>query len=83
MWFLVAIMTLVHNGNEKDIYIWSNPYFTSSQECLEYVKENPQDIYLHLKEVMPADKLERLLCVEEERLRKFMNEAQVPQGDSI
>ena len=83
MWFLVAIMTLIHNGDEKDVYVWSNPYFESSEQCLTYVKENPQDIYLHLKEQFPADKLERLLCVEEDRLRRFMNDAAVPQGDSI
>ena len=83
MWFLVAIMTLVYNGDEKDLFIWSNPTFSSSQECLDYVKEYPQDIYEHLKKEFPADKLDRLLCVEEEKLKKFMKDSQAEQGDSI
>lgn len=83
MWFLVAIMTMVYDGDTKDVYIWSKPRFESNEQCLTYVKENPQDIFLHLKDNFPADKLDRLLCVEEERLKKFMNEAAAPEGNSI
>jgi len=83
MWFLVAIMSLVYDGDQKDVFIWSDPTFANEVECVDFVQNNNYHIYDHLKGEFPGDKLERLLCVEEERLRKFMNEAYVPQGDSI
>lgn len=83
MWFLVAIMTLLHNGDEKDVYVWSNPHFTSSEQCLAYVKDKPFEIWKYLKEEFPNDNVDRLLCVEEERLKEFLNEAVEPKGESI
>jgi len=86
MWFLVAIMTLIHNGDEKDIYVWENPRFTTSEQCLEFVRGNSKNIYEHLKVEMPGDKMDRLLCVEQERLRQFIMEGDakvVPEGENI
>jgi hypothetical protein len=77
MWFLVAIMTMVHDGDAKDVYIWSEPRFETSEQCLDYVRTEPEEIYLHLMQQFPADKLDRLFCVQEERLRKFLKEAPV------
>ena len=81
--FLVAIMALIYNGDEKDIYIWSNPYFQSMQECKVWVKENNFDIYNHLRKEFPGDQLERLLCVEEDKLREFLQQSQTEQGAKI
>ena len=86
MWFLVAIMTLIHNGDEKVVYVWENPRFVSSEQCLDFVRNNSFDIFDHLKAEMPGDKLDRLLCVEKEKLRQFMIEGgakTVPEGDNI
>ncbi len=86
MWFLVAIMTLIHNGDEKDVYVWQNPRFVTSEQCLEFVRNNNYLIYDHLKTEMPADKLDRLICVEQDKLKKFILEGgayHVPKGDSI
>jgi len=83
MWFLVAIMTLVYDGDSKDVYIWSDPIFANEVECVDFVQNNNYHIYNHLKGEFPGDKLDRLLCVEEERLKQFLEDSQAEQGDSI
>lgn len=81
--FLVAIMALVYNGDEKDVFIWSNPYFESMQECKVWVQENNFDIYTHLMKEFPGDQLDRLLCVQEDKLRQFLEYSQTEQGEKI
>ena len=73
-WFLVAIMAITFEGGEQDIYVWTNPQFTNSEECLQYVQENPAIVQSHLKWTFPTNKLERLLCVPENNLKKFLEE---------
>ena len=83
MWFLVAIMTLVHDGDKKDVYIWSEPTFAGEVACVDFVQNNNYHIYNHLKSEFPGDKLDRLLCVGEERLKEFLDNSQAEKGDSI
>ena len=74
-WFLVAIMTMTYNGGlDRDIFVWSNPYFQSSQECVNWVKNNNDSIYITLMREFPTDRLDRILCVNEENLKKFFLE---------
>jgi len=78
-WFLLAVMTITYNGGlEKDMFVWSNPTFNSLEECVDFVKNNNGPIYLTLKQEFPNDVLDRLFCVEQEKLKKFLeiNEAQ-------
>jgi len=83
MWFLVAIMTLVYDGDSKDVYIWSEPTFANEVECVDFVANNNYHIYDHLKAQFPGDRLDRLLCVEQERLKQFMIDSQAEQGNQI
>ena len=82
-WFLVAIMTVVYNGDEKDVYIWSDPHFESSAQCLEFAQQNRTRVNSHLQDQFPGDSVSRLLCVEEEKLRQFLTDAHTEQGESI
>lgn len=83
MWFLVAIMSLVYDGDQKDVYIWSEPTFANEVECVDFVQNNNYHIYDHLVAEFPRDQLDRLLCVEQERLKEFLEDSQAEQGDSI
>ena len=83
-WFLVAIMMTVYDGGKKDVFIWHNPSFESSQSCLEFVENNQQPIFNHLIKTFPGDKLEKLFCVPEDKLRNFLNEyKQNNEGQSL
>ena len=78
-WFLMAVMTATYNGGlEKDTFIWSNPTFNSVEECKDFVKNNNVPIFLTLKQNFPNDEMDRLLCVNEEKLKKFLQEGPVP-----
>ena len=75
-WMLVAIMAIVYNGDERDIYIWQQPAFDSASQCREWVQENNYDIWLHLRKEFPGDTVDRLLCMDETRLRQFIETTQ-------
>jgi hypothetical protein len=72
-WFLVAFMAMTYNDGGKDLYIWYNPTFDSSIECTEWVKKNNDTIYLNLMEEFPNDRLDKLFCIEEDKLEKFLD----------
>lgn len=84
-WFLVAVMTVIYSGDEKDVYIWSNPSFGSSADCMQFVAKNRREVDRHLREEFPGDTMNRLLCVQEDRLRQFLTDAHSnsEQGESI
>ena len=71
-WLLVAIMATVHVPQGQDIFVFTQPTFGSSKECIQYVQENPQALNLKLRSEFPTDKLERLLCVTEKNVEKFL-----------
>ena len=84
MWFLVAVMMTVYDGGKKDIFIWHTPSFESSQTCLDFVENNQAEVYGHLVKQFPNDKLEKLFCVPEDKLRKFLNHyKQEKEGKSL
>ncbi len=77
-WFLMAIMSATYNGGlEKDSFVWSNPTFTSAAECTDFGKSRMDSIHAFLKKNFPNDEMARLLCVNEEKLKKFLKEGTV------
>lgn len=81
-WFLMAIMSLTYDGGlYKDVYIWQNPNFESSEQCLEYVQNNKEMIHVHAMSVFPGDKIDRLLCVHKDKLAEFLEKAPAPNTD--
>ena len=83
-WFLVAIMTVVYSGDEKNVNVFTKPEFETAEQCKTYVQQNGKGIAGHLfQQFGPKDQPDRLLCVQEEKLKKFLKEAVVPQGTKI
>ena len=74
MWFLIAVMATVYDGGKKDIYIWHSPEFSSAKECLTYVELNPDKISGHLYRTFPDDKMEKLFCIPEDKLKRFLDD---------
>ena len=71
-WFLVAIMATIHVPTGQDIYVFTKPTFGSSQECIQYVQENPQALQFKLQMEFPGDKLHQMVCVPEENIQKIL-----------
>jgi len=75
-WFIVAIMSGVYEDGTKDVFILQEPqehgHFHSSLECREYVRDNPVPIIKALTNQYGNQPLEKILCVPEENVRKFI-----------
>ena len=71
-WFLVAIMATIQVPLSQDIYVFTDPTFESSKQCLAYVRDNPKILTLKLMSEFPGDKLDQLLCVPEENVKKIL-----------
>jgi len=70
-WFLIAVMSVLYSNDEIDTYIFTKPH-DSSEACIEWVQQNNADIFLQLKQTFPNDKLDRLFCIDEEKLEHFL-----------
>ena len=82
-WILIAIIATVYAGGKKDIYIWHTPQFENSESCIEYVEQNGTAINGHLFRTFPNDKMEKLFCVPEEKLKRFLNDVKNEGKSSI
>jgi hypothetical protein len=74
-WLLVAIMSMVHVPTGQDIYVFTKPVFESSQECVEYVQENPRALMFKLQMEFPKDKVDKLLCVEKQKVEEILQKS--------
>ena len=75
-WFIVAIMSGVYEDGTKDVFIFQEPqehgHFHSSTDCRDHVRNNPVPIMTVLSNQYGNQPLEKILCVPEENVRKFI-----------
>lgn len=62
-WLIVAVMSTIHMGDMRDIYVFTTPTFDSSRSCIEYVQQNGQGIAYKLSQVYPNDRVAQVLCI--------------------
>ena len=78
-WFIVAIMAGIYSDGTKDVFIFQEPkehgHFHSSVDCRDYVRVNPLPIVTTLaNHYGPNKPVEKLLCIHEEKVEKFLVE---------
>ena len=75
-WFIVAIMAGIYSDGTKDVFIFQQPkdhgHFHSAKECTEFVRKNPVAIIGKLVQQYEDRPLERVLCVPEKNVEKFV-----------
>lgn len=75
-WFIVAVMLGVHSDGTQDVYIFEKPkehgHFHSSVECRDFVRDNPLPIIKALVKEYENRPVEKVLCVPEENVKKFI-----------
>ena len=75
-WFIVAIMSGVYEDGTKDVFIFQEPqehgHFHSSTDCRDHVRNHPVPIMTALSNQYGNQPLEKILCVPEENVRKFI-----------
>ncbi|MAS63612.1 MAG: hypothetical protein CL815_00095 [Coraliomargarita sp.] len=82
-WFIVAIMAMVHTNGDKDLFVFTDPYFETSQECISYVQENQNAVMLRLAREFPNNNLDKIMCVPEENVEKIMESTRpIPEAQT-
>ena len=77
-WFFLVLLTEMQ-GNLHEGFLWSDPFFTSEEECLSWVDNNPVRIIQTLNYYYNDWVVEQALCVREDKLEKFKLQP-YPQG---
>ena len=77
-WFIVAVMTGVYSYGTKDIFIFQHPlehgHFHSSTMCQKFIGDHPFKIAKALVQEFGNRPPERIVCVPEKTIEKFMEE---------
>ena len=77
-WFIVAVMTGVYSDGTKDIFIFQHPldhgHFHSSTMCQKFIGDHPFKIAKALVQEFGNRTPERIVCVPEKTIEKFMEE---------
>ena len=85
-WFAVAIMLGVHSDGTQDVYIFEKPkkhgHFHSSVECRDFVRDNPIPIIKALANQYGKRPIQKVLCVHEENVKKFLVEQNLKELDT-
>lgn len=77
-WFLVGMMMLQPGlpETERDIYLFSNPYFDYPQECLQFAQENENILWQKLVESYNFTNAPHgILCVHADKVKEMFPEA--------
>ncbi|MBJ34104.1 MAG: hypothetical protein CMC89_05190 [Flavobacteriaceae bacterium] len=62
-WVIVAVMSMIHMNDMRDVYVFTQPTFDTSKQCIEYVQQNGQGIAYKLTQVYPNDRIAQVLCI--------------------
>ncbi|MBR19856.1 MAG: hypothetical protein CMA64_06885 [Euryarchaeota archaeon] len=82
-WFLVAVMSMSYTQQTTNLYIFTDPSFTSSEQCIEFVKqpENGQMIAWKLKNEFPLQTMQNVYCVPENEMEKILEKSKPAQKE--
>ena len=77
-WFIVAVMSGVYTDGTKDIFIFQHPvdhgHFHNVGMCQKFIGDHPFKIAKVLVKEFGNRPPERIVCVPEETIEKFMEE---------
>ena len=76
---IVALMALTITDGSRDIFVFTQPQFQNTTECVEYVQQNTRALMFRLYKEYPGDKLDRIMCIPEENVEKII-EMSVPKS---
>lgn len=81
---LVAIMAGLYSDGSQDVFIFQDPIFQNQRECVDFVSTNNYVIYDKLTSEYPNQKLDKLLCVDADKLEILLKDGYIPpKGNNI
>lgn len=82
-WFVYVIMAGLYSDGTQDTYLFTNPVLPSLEACQEYVYVNSNAIRMELMTEFDGKSIERVFCIEEEKLKKYLETVTQQDGTSI
>ena len=76
---IVALMALTITDGSRDIFVFTQPQFQNTTECVEYVQQNSRPLMFRIYKEFPGDSLDRIMCIPEENVKKIL-EFSVPKS---
>jgi len=69
-WFILLFFAM---SGQSDVYIFTEPTFKTSAECIQYVTDNAYPLGSHFaSQVGPGADLKSVFCLEAEQLKALM-----------
>lgn len=79
-WYIYIIMIGLYADGTQDTYLYTQPTHESLEACQQYVQEYASVLRSDMFNEFSGKSIERVFCIEEERLRQFLT---ISQGDSV
>jgi hypothetical protein len=76
---IVALMALTITDGSRDIFVFTQPQFQNTTECVEYVQQNSRALMFRIYKEFPGDSLDRIMCIPEENVKKIL-EFSIPKS---
>mgnify|MGYP003124164304 FL=1 len=76
-YMVVIVMAMIHmNGTErqKDLFVYYEPYFYSTEECKKYINNNLGKYHYDMAKVFPQDKIEKIYCIPNTKVSQIMKD---------
>ena len=73
-WFIYVIMMGMHSDGTQDTYLYTEPTLPTLEACQSYVYTMSNQIRMDMMIEFNGKQIERVFCIEEEKLKKFLEE---------
>jgi len=75
-WFVYVIMMGMYGDGTQDTFLYTEPTLPTLEACQAYVYNNSSVIRMDMMQEFEGKQIERVFCIEEEKLKKFLELSQ-------
>jgi hypothetical protein len=65
---IVAVMVGIGQGGERNLFVFTEPTFETTEECISYVQQNTNKIMLRVAQSYGFRPVETILCVDSTKI---------------
>lgn len=80
MWYIYVIMLGMYSDGTQDTYLYTEPTLPTLEACQTYVYNNSSAIRMDMMNEFDGKQIERVFCIEEEKLKQFLQQSQGTQA---
>jgi len=75
-WFVYVIMMGMYGDGTQDTFLYTEPTLPTLEACRAHVYNNSSMIRMDMMNKFDGKQIERVFCIEEEKLKKFLELSQ-------